>query len=345
MKTQKPMRATQLLSSLLLFSSAAYGLGSFDIVIDPGSVLAGNADALAAFNRAAATWESYLADPITVTITADLSSMGSSTIIGNAGSVILVGDYTTVRDAMVADGAGDSVITALPTFSQANFTVPTGFGLTGNLGGTKANLKALGFTGLDSAFGASDATITFNTDFSFDYNRSNGIGAGMIDFESVALHEIGHALGFISAVDDFDQAINAGLTSGNADIYTLDMYRFADGTVNDPSTLADFTTAERNLVPGTAAVIDDLSHEYALSTGAYNGDGRQASHWKDGDLTGTLIGTMDPTIGYGQIFTPSTADLRALDLIGWDVVPEPMTAWFITSAGMVTLARRRRATT
>jgi hypothetical protein len=47
-------------------------------------------------------------------------------------------------------------------------------------------------------------------------------------------------------------------------------------------------------------------------------DGRQSSHWKADELTGTLIGVMDPTLSSGFIETVSSADFRALDLIGWD---------------------------
>ena len=51
--------------------------------------------------------------------------------------------------------------------------------------GTKANLKALGFQGLDAAFGVSDATMQFNSNFTFDYDNSDGVGAGLVDFETV----------------------------------------------------------------------------------------------------------------------------------------------------------------
>ena len=53
------------------------------------------------------------------------------------------------------------------------------------------------------------------------------------------------------------------------------------------------------------------------------GDGRQASHWKDGDLSGNTLGLMDPTLDFGQINGISSADLNAFDAIGWEVVPEP----------------------
>ena len=59
-----------------------------------------------------------------------------------------------------------------------------------------ANAKALGlYPG--NAQGL-DGTITFSSQLSFDYDRSNGITAGQIDFVGLATHELGHLLGFRS---------------------------------------------------------------------------------------------------------------------------------------------------
>jgi hypothetical protein len=148
----------------------------------------------------------------------------------------------------------------------------------------------------------------------------------------VATHEIGHALGFISVVDDI-----AGTATANGDNLvsptTLDLFRFGRTTSN-PATVSQFTNNPRNLTPGADTIFDDLTNEYRLSSGlntlqfptGSGTDGRQASHWKADELTGTLIGVMDPTLSSGFIETVSSADFRALDLIGWDVaVPEPST--------------------
>ena len=62
-----------------------------------------------------------------------------------------------------------------------------------------------------------------------------------------------------------------------------------------------------------------------MSTGVSQADGRQASHWRDNGITGTLIGVMDPTLATSQVFPIKASDIRALDVIGWDHVaaPEP----------------------
>ena len=317
------------------------------ITIVPGATLAGNAPALAAFNRAAATWTARLTDAILVTINADMAAQAPN-ILGSTSSVTLQGGYNTIRNQLVADAADeadDAVVAFLPTAAQFTTLLPAGVSYNGNLQGTKANLKAMGFAGLDAGFGVSDASMTFNTAFAFDYDRSNGITAGATDFETVVLHELGHALGFVSTVDD----INGGSSSVGADV--LDLFRFSDNVAGqDPATNADFTTFARNLRPGANTITDDLANEYRMSTGLTNAlfpgtDGNQASHWKADEITGINIGVMDPTLSAGVFELATEADYRAMDLIGWEVapgasVPEPSVALLLL--GAASLRRRRR---
>lgn len=295
------------------------------IEIDPGSGLAGNTDALAAFNRAAAEWSSRIANDVTVYISADLVSMGSPTIIGATSFTSYTQDgsdinlnYDLVRDAMAARAIrpGDAILSSLPTSTEVQAQVPLG-GTFDNttLGTLRANQRVLGL--LASTDIRADAIIQFNSNFAFDYDSSNGVGAGLIDFQTAAAHEIGHALGFLSDVDDFD----TGSTTDN--LTTMDLFRFATGSA--PTTASDFTTATRVLTPGTPSVFSDTQITYNMSTGANLGDGNQAGHWKDDEQTGTLIGIMDPTLDYGTIETVQESDLRVMELLGYDIiaVPEP----------------------
>lgn len=332
----------QSLDEFSLVSGPQNQLGSFNIVLNAGSGLSGNSAALAAFSRAANHWVSYFSDPITITIDANLASLGSG-IIGSTGSVLLQASFDTIRNAMVTDAAdetGNGIVGFLPTAAQFSTLLPSGFSYNGNILATKANLKALGFVGLDTTFGSSDASITFNSGFSFDYDNTDGVGAGLVDFETVATHEIGHALGFVSRVDAID-----GIASGTVGVSTLDLFRFDSTSGNDPSTSAEFTSKPRDLRPAGSPVFDDISGtEYPFSTGLTQGDGRQASHWKDN----LGLGVMDPTLATQEIEAISLLDLRAFDLIGYDLapVPEPST-WAgiiaISVLGAFEWGRRRRA--
>jgi hypothetical protein len=322
-------------------------LGSFDINLNLGTGLQGNAAAAAAFERAAQQWEGVIADDIVVDIDANVGDLADNTL-AQASTALAVGAYATIRNAVVSDagneltetgGFDDNLALALPTVFTA--TVPNGTALSGDALVAVSNAKALGFGDINGA--AADASITFNTtDFSFDFDNSDGVTPGFIDFETVAAHEIGHALGFTSTVD----GVNAGATSISPSV--LDFYRFDDGGALDPGTLAEFTAFARDLVPGNAANTDFIDNEYAMSTGTspsnFPVDGRQASHFRDDALSGTLIGIMDPTLPSGVAYGITFADLRALDLIGYEIafIPEPTTAALL-SLGVLAMSTRRRS--
>ncbi|HYC54650.1 MAG TPA: NF038122 family metalloprotease [Candidatus Binatia bacterium] len=298
--------------------------GGFSIELVAGPGIAANAAALAAFERAAAQWEAVFSDPMTVSINVDLTDLGSPTIIGAASSVLLGSEYDQFRSDSVDDSwdePDDGVTGFLPYSEEFAYTMPPGFSASSYLIAGKAVFKALGYTGLDDTFGTSDGSINFNSQFSFDFNNANGVTAGTQDFETVAAHEIGHILGFVSSIDQIDELVHSGTTSGVIAIRPLDLYRFLRSGGSDPVTTANFTTFARSVTYNVDAALDDLDGEYRMSTGVHNGDGRQASHWKDDDLVGTHLGVMDPTLSSGTAFDVEATDVRALDLIGYETHP------------------------
>jgi hypothetical protein len=326
--------------------SSSSHLGTFDIVFSADAALNANPAALEALNRAAAQWESRIADPITVNINASLAALGPG-VLGNTGSVNLVGGYNDIRDAVVIDALDepdDVVATQVPTAANAMFRLPNAFATDGTLQATKANLKALGFVGLDDVFGAADGQLTFSTNFPFDFDRSNGITPGQYDFESIAAHEIGHALDFLSDVEFVDAVLSLapqdrGTLPQSVEPTTLDLFRFDEGGAEDPATLVDFATFPRSMIPGNAENFDQItgalggSPEVPMATGLTQGDGRQASHWKDN----LGLGIMDPTLFAGEIGAISANDLRSLDLIGYEIIaiPEAGAALLLTAVGLV----------
>ena len=195
------------------------------------------------------------------------------------------------------------------------------------------------FTGLEAVSGHNeDATITFSTNFSFDFDNSDGVSFYEMDFETVAAHEIGHALGFISALDDVDGTTAAQYPS--VVLSVLDLFRFP--TAARPTTSAEFTTFTRDLTPGANVSFSDSAQTFLMSTGVAGGDGRQGSHWKDTLTIEDFLGLMEPTLDYGTAYGPSEADFRALDVIGWEVVPEPGSAVLALIGGLTLCVRRRR---
>ncbi len=305
-------------------------------------------NALSGFQSAANYWQSMLTDNVTVNIDVGFSALGSG-ILGSASSTSEVFSLADVRGALIGDAT-----TATDTLAIGNLPTLSGLGgmtfltqVSSETGSTAvtldndnsnnnrfldlntANAKALGWV---APIGApADASITFSSSFSWDFDQSNGVGAGLQDFVGVAIHEIGHALGFVSGVDSVDFFIgNAGVNLDNFAVYSaLDLFRYsAPGSLD----LASGTTSYFSLDGGTTNL-------GLFSTGTTHGDGRQASHWKDN----LGLGIMDPTANpAGQINTPSALDLVAFDAIGWNLIPEPSTALLGVFGAMLACIRRRR---
>jgi len=168
----------------------------------------------------------------------------------------------------------------------------------------------LGLLGVSSD---SDGSITFSSAFAaaglFDYDRRDGIAAGKIDFLGIAIHEIGHALGFNSGVDVLDQ-LPGYLDSTYTYVAPLDLYRYS--TASTALGIIDWTASTSDkyfsLNNGTTKIA-------SFSTGTIYGDGSPPSHWKDA----LGLGAMDPTVATGELLNFTNLDLIAFDVIGWNL--------------------------
>ncbi|WP_349740964.1 NF038122 family metalloprotease [Roseateles cavernae] len=331
-------------------------------------------EALLAFQKAANYWNKTISNDVTVNIKIGFADLGANVLAqagSSSGEVAVKDVYSALRantsksaldniavNGLVALNAQGSVAMRVNGYVDAaqQIGVDTTIGSRRADGNDHINRyldvntsvqKALGLTPSNNA--RYDANITFSSSFGFDYNPTNGTAAGSYDFTAVAIHELGHALGFVSGADTFDYFGRANgpgadlLESGVFGSQRLD--DFAIGSVLDLFRYGASPAIDGHLqlqwgankdaffsIDGvTPFNFNNPDQKIAdFSTGAYNGDQNQASHWGDSKLypdagrpgcflSGTDIGLMDPTgtpCADGRV---TQNDLAAFDAMGWNL--------------------------
>lgn len=330
------------------------------------------AEMMTGFQQAGALWSSVFNDPITLNIRINAAALPTGQI-GSTSNFFDPYSYDAVRNAMLADrtsGRDFSSTASLQTGSNVSMLInrtannpngvvsatpyfDTGAGGPGQAGPennntirlTTSNAKALGLmAGNDTGL---NAIITMTTLQAYDFVRSNGINAAQVDFVGVAAHEIGHALGFMSGIDNLDgNGAAPGLNDNQLRFVTpLDLFRFSTRSIGTGGGLGVIDWTADNFtkyfsVDGGATVIAPFS------TGANFGDGLQASHWKNAQVP--VTGIMDPSAAVGELLVITSNDISAFDVIGYNLtaVPEPSTCILLSLlgvAGWLFALRQRRS--
>ena len=294
------------------------------IVLRATANLDANAPAKAAFIRAAQTWESLITSPATIYIDADVGVKNFDQdwepgVLGATSSPSFTVDYTKVRSTLTGVAntpAKQTVYNALP---QSSVPIDTGTGSATAVSVSNSIARAIGLADPTAQSKDSAARIGFNSTVNYDYDASDGVSGR--DFQSVATHEIGHALGFTS---------RSGAANPTPAMW--DLYRFRSGT-----TSGSFTTAQRIMTVGGATANSQYYfvpgiNEIGLSDGGPNGestnnaDGNQSSHWRQASLNFGYIGIMDPRLPLNTTRPIMPADTDALNIFGYNsnlVVPNP----------------------
>jgi hypothetical protein len=330
-------------------------MATFNFTFDPGTTV----QQMIGFEIAGRVWAAYLTDNVTINLQVGVSSSLSSNVIGGAlPGIRSQASYSDFYSRLRTDAKSTDDRTAINnlqgtstyanswfcTWSMSNDANGYGFNYQSTqLNLTRANAKALGispdststtsttaldgyivFSNLANARTAAGTPVTW----SYDFTRQNTQASNSLDFLSTAIHEIGHVLGFTSGVDApgwlntsmintnftaYEQSLSQRAQNANP----LDFFRYSQETdgygaidLAIGGTSNAYFSKYFSIDGGTTAIA-----KYSAGTNlALQGDGSQASHWQAG--TNAM---MAPTLKTGTRAAISGIDLKAFDVIGWDL--------------------------
>ncbi len=162
-------------------------------------------------------------------------------------------------------------------------------------------------------------------DFSRVDDPNAEVANNKFDFLSVALHEIGHALGFVSGVDAFKllkiQAEEDNKTLSEKEISlvsSMDLFRFSDESTQNG--VIDWSSSDNIFFSIDGG--ETKQAEFA------DGVSYQTSHWSEkGDINGNPLGIMHPVLGRGEKLDITDLDLQLLDVLGYTKVEDTANRW------------------
>ena len=308
----------------------------FDFTYAPGT----SVEQIIGFEMAGAIWSSYLQDDVAVRIYVESTDELPENLVGAAlpGKKKKV-DYDKLWDKMSSDITSAEDLLAfnnLPSVEKEFSVLIDGVELnkTKEFRISNANAKALDLLDddrkkLDGYIVINELTGSSAAGWDYDALRSGDITNDKIDFLSVAMHEIGHVLGFVSGIDDngwlkvLTESRDKGKEIKSDDFKfasPLDLFRYSDSSAARGE--LDLSTGGNpffSIDGGNTNLGNFANGEHT----DFGGDGYQASHWQQNSSQGI----MNPILPVGNRKDISTLDLTAMDAIGWDINPSASLDW------------------
>jgi hypothetical protein len=327
-------RSMKALVTTTLASSAVFGLHlpaealTFNFTYDPGTSL----QQIVGFETAGNVWASHLTDDVTVNLHVGVSNNLPGNAVGGAlpgmqafqgydkfyhalnNDKLSADDYTATSNLYIRN-QGDTYLRYSASLENGSAWNGTKVSL------TNANAKALGLlgnsSGLDGTILMSNLTGT-GYQWNYDYSRQGTASAQSLDFLSVALHEIGHTLGFISGIDSVKKSASLSTYHENVDrlskTTSLDIFRYSG--YSDTGKRLDLAAGADTYFSIDRGKTQIAQFAQGTQDWSFGADGFQGSHWQNQT---DALGIMGPTIRGGERRSVLGLDLRAMDVIGWNL--------------------------
>src|SRR5271166_1255246 len=232
--------------------------------------------------------ETQFIDPVTINLHVGYGEVNGSGLgggtLGASYSYLTSVSYARLVSALKADAktaADATAVAALPATSPVNGSYWTTF----------AEARALGLLSANSS--SVDGYVGFSSTYGFTYNDSSGVAAGTYDFNGTVLHEITEVMGRLM--------LTGGTIGATTNSYApLDLFHYSSPGVRDFS----------QSTPGYFSIDGGNTNLGEFNTVS----GGDAGDWASSVANDAFDAYATP----GVVNSVSSADLTALDVIGWD---------------------------
>jgi len=271
------------------------------------------AAAQASWISAATAFTSKFNDNIHVNITVD--AVAGTSVFGQSQFTLFSTSYSNLRSKMAADAKSADDTLSLSAGGSITAADPTGGA--GTWWATRAESKAIGLIGDDLS---NDGTTTFGAGNAFTF--SGLIAAGTYDFAGIADHEISEVLGRWGR--------SGGTIGSTANSYTL----IDDFSYTGPGTKGLGNGAGNNFSINNGTTLLKLYNNQALS-------GFDSRDWASGGGNDSF----NQFSSSGVVNPVSAVDIRLMDVLGYDLVPEPSVGALIgvgLAGGVISRRNKKR---
>ena len=282
--------------------------------------LANSAQWISAWNYAAGQIEALYADPITLNMTlvaGGITSLGmSNPTLAPIGTFDPAhSGYSAMRAILLADSKTVNDATAYANLPAADPTGGRFFGV------TSANAKAIGILAGDDP--ASDGSVVMSTTTTWTFDPNNRAVPGAHDFIGTAQHEITEVMGRIGFLGQGQDQFGFPFDSP-IDLFGYSSPGILNLNIHQPGVYFSINGGATSL-----RVYND---------GTNGGDDKD---WASGQ--NPAFDSFNAFSGTGNVFPMSTVDAQSMDVMGYDLVPEPST-FALAGLGLVAMVgwgRRR----